>query len=266
MNPLALLLLLAFPAAPAPQDPPPPAPEPSPEAVRAAVEGLERAFSEGQPGERLRAIEAAAGLAAPEVAAAIGRGLRDAEAEVRAAAVDALRYMPHPAALDELHALLRKDRELRKRDKELAQVYLAIGQHASPGSLALLADGPLDSIHEHSTRARILAMGRVRDPQAVAELVSLMNKAGRGRRGPDFRNDFRLALWALTGSDEGTTYEAWQRWWNDNKRDLTLPEGVAETPRELAARWRMTWRSPGERGEGPAGGRGQGRRRGGGGD
>ncbi len=228
------------------QDPPPP-PEPSPERVKTALERLGQAFREGQPGERLRAIQEAASLADPEVIRAIANGIADEETTVRLASLEALRFQRHPAALEELHAAFRKNRVPEKEDKERAELILAIGQHASPSSLDLLSGGSLDSLHEHSTRARILALGRIRTPRSAAELMSLMNKAGRGPHGQQqFRGDFRLALWALTGTDEGVGIEGWQRWWNDHKQSLDLPDRPPEKPRELALRWRLTWMSPAE--------------------
>ncbi len=241
-----LLLVLAAPAALG-QDPPP-APPPTPERIEAAVQNLERAFLQGELGERLRAIEEAADLADPKVIRALAQGLGDREGPVRLAAVEALRFQHHPAALAELHAALEKERIPKVEDKELAELILAIGQHASASSFELLAGRPLDSLHEHSNRARILALGRIRTPASVSELIALMNKAGRGARGhTQFQGDFRLALWALTGTDEGIGIAGWQRWWNDHKHALELPDELAEKPRQLALRWRVTWITPAER-------------------
>jgi hypothetical protein len=245
MTQLLALALLAL--APAAQDPTPP-PAPPPEQVQAAVEALEEAFSQGEAGERVRAIEAGAGIAAAEVVQAIARGLDDKEASVRTAALSALRYQAHPSALEALHAAYRKAARKKIEDKELAELILAIGQHASASSFELLSGGALDRTREHSTRARIRALGRVRDPRAVEELIALMNKAGRGRGGAGglFERDFRLSLWALTGTDEGAARESWMRWWNDHKRTLTLPEEIAVEPRQLAVQWRALWSESGK--------------------
>jgi len=259
-----LTLLLALLPAPRPQDPAPTPPAPAPEVVEAAVEGLEKAFAKGEAGERVRAIEAAAEVADAKVVDLLARGLDDKELEVRSAALEALRFQEHPSAVDALNKCLRKKGHQKIDDKELAALILAVGQHGSATSLGLLSGGALDRTREHSTRARIQALGHVRDPRSVEELIALMNKAGGGRGGAGslFDRDFRLSLWALTGTDEGGARESWMRWWNDNKHTLELPDEPAETPRALAVQWRAMWATPRERqrerhkdGNGPGRGR-----------
>jgi HEAT repeat protein len=250
-----LALVLTLLAAPPAQDPKPPPPPPAPEAVRSAVEALERAFSKGESGERVRAIEAAAELADESVVGQIARGLDDKEPGVRQAAVKALRFQSHPKAIEPLNAALKKQVRREIPDQELAALITAVGQHASRSSLELLAGGTLERTHEHSTRARILALGRIRDPEAVAELIALMNKAGQGQAGAGnlYDRDFRLALWALTGRDEGAARESWMRWWNDNKRTLEIAPEPALEPRPLALQWRRLWARPRAQDEGPPG-------------
>jgi hypothetical protein len=197
----------------------------------------------------VRAIEGAASLGDARVIAAVARGLEDRDAAVRTAAVAALRYQPHPEALERLHAALRKAPRSPDEDRRVSELVAAVGQHASPSSLALLSEGGLDRTRSHTTRARIQALGRVRDARAVEELIALMNKAGGGPLGGGalFDADLRLSLWALTGVDEGPARESWMRWWNDHKRDFAVaPEPPAE-PRALAARWRALWETPAEK-------------------
>lgn len=243
-----LLALAPLLAAPAFQDETPP-PGPDPERVAAALASLETALKRGEAGERVRAIEDAADLADGEVVGWIARGLGDKQPSVRDAAVRALRYQGHPAALEALEKALRKAPRSPDEDEAVAELVLAVGQHASPGSLALLADGGLDRTRSHTTRARIQALGRIRDPRAVEELVSLMNRAGNGRLGggAQFDGDLRLALWALTGTDEGPARESWMRWWNDHKREFSVAPEPPEEPRTLATRWKALWETPAER-------------------
>lgn len=241
---LALALALPAPA----QDP---APEPpAKELVRTLADALEHAFAKGEAGERLRAIEAARDVPDEGLVSLIARGLKDEEVEVREVALEALRFSAHPRAVDELHRALEKAKPFdEKHDEARARLVLAIGQHASPSSLKLLARGSLDAVRKHTTQARIQALGRIRTREAVEELIGLMNKSGRGARGSAsrFEGDLRLSLWALTGTDEGRAREDWQRWWNAHKRDPVLAEELAEEPRQLAVRWRRLWATPEER-------------------
>lgn len=249
---IALLPLLAPPQGDGAR--PPPAPDAA--RVEAALAQLESAWKLGEAGERVRAIEAAAELGDARVIGAIARGLDESEPSVREAAVTALRYQPHPEALERLHRALRKAPRSADEDQRVAELLLAVGQHGSPSSLELLADGALDRTREHSTRARIRSLGRVRDPAAVEALIALMNKAGAGARGGGlFEADFRLALWSLSGSDQGLARESWMRWWNDHKRGFAVTPEPAEEPRALAQRWRALWETPAERAA-----RGEGRR------
>ena len=132
------------------QDPTPP-PGPPPEQVARAVETLEQAFARGEAGERVRAIEAGAALASAEVVRQIARGLEDEDAHVRAAALGALRFQEHPSALEALHAAYKKAARKKPDDKELGELILAIGQHASRSSLGA-ALRPAPSTAPASTR------------------------------------------------------------------------------------------------------------------
>lgn len=249
MNPTILLVtLLSLAAAPQDSGGAAAAP-PDPAAVAAALESLEAAWKSDAAGERVRAIEGAAALGETRVIAAVARGLEDRDPAVRAAAVGALRHQPHPEALERLHAALRKAPRSPDEDRRVSELVAAVGQHASPTSLALLSEGGLDRTRAHTTRARIQALGRVRDARAVEELIALMNKAGGGPLGggAQFDADLRLSLWALTGVDEGPARESWMRWWNDHKRDFAVAPQPPTEPRALAARWRTLWETPAER-------------------
>lgn len=216
---------------------------PDPARVKAAVTELKAAFAGTEAGPRLRAIEAAAPLADGDVVVLIGRGLDDKDVNVQKAAIEALRFNEHKKALDELHA--RAKVKAAKEDlTTYATLIRAIGQHGSPTSIDVLNDNPWSTPDAQVLQAKILSLGRIRSKEAVKALTDLMEVAGVNKIEP-FMKDFRLALWALTGADQGESRDLWFKWYRDNKDKLTVSPTPAAEPKELARRWSRYWARPG---------------------
>lgn len=235
------LLLAASLLAPAAQDDDPRPPDPK--VVEAALEDLEQAFRSKEVEERVGAIRRHASLADAEVIEAIARAFRDREAEVYLAAVEALRWQEHPAALEELHGAyvrLMKTKQLREQEELYLGVVKAIGQHGDPSSIRYLGDFNLSEATYRILQARILGLGNVHDPAAVEALFAMMRKAGRGRVQP-YMDDFRMALMRLTGVDRGRSQDGWTRWYNDSRKDLELPEEPEVLPQDMERRWAAYW-------------------------
>jgi len=224
----ALALLL-------PQDTPPSEAE-----VTAAVERLETAFEKGKSPERISAIRESASVLDPGVVDWIDRGLRDRDPEVQAAAIEALRFMDFPAALDALHACYKRDRKLVKHEELGGALLKAIGQHGSPSSIPILSDDPFSTQNHKAIQARILGLGNIRDEQSVEELMGLMKKVGRQKAQP-YMGEFRLALMHLTGVDQGKSLDLWIKWWNGAKKDLELPAQPPLLPKQEQMRWDYYW-------------------------
>lgn len=236
--PLALgaLAMLGAPAAAAPlQDSPP-----TEEEVAEAVEQLELAFKKGKSPERIAAIGASSDVLHVDVVERIDKGLRDKDPEVQAAAIEALRFMDFPAALESLHACYKRDRKLMKHEELSGALLKAIGQHGSKTSIAVLSDDPFSSRNHKAIQARILGLGNIRDPESVEELMGLMKKVGRHKAQP-YMGEFRLALMALTGVDQGKSVDLWIKWWNDAKRDLVVGEVAPKLPQKDQNRWDYYW-------------------------
>jgi hypothetical protein len=258
--PFLAALLLAATAA----QTPPPAGTPA-ERARAAVAELEQAFAKADAGPRLRAIESAAEVPGADVARGIARGLGDRDLAVQRAAIDALRFHPDPRAFEEL--LARAKTKAARADATLYALLLrAVGQHGDPRAIELLSENPWSAPDAQVIQARILGLGRIRTPAALDALQGLLQIAGPLKTQP-FMKDFRLALWSLTGTDQGESQELWLRWLRANKKTAIAKEAPAE-PRELARRWTATWAKPdaaadregrGDSGEGRRQGRGEGR-------
>lgn len=240
--PLLLAFLAPFAAPDRSSDKPGKPPAPAPERVQAAVAELDAAFAKPDAGPRIRAIEGAAGVADAKVARGVGRGLADPDVAVQKAAIEALRFLPHERALDELVARARV--KAAQDDPSLhAALLRAIGQHGDPRSIELLADNALSASDAQVIQARILGLGRIRTKAALEELTNLMEKVGPLRIQP-FMKDFRLALWSISGVDQGESRELWLRWYRENKAKLAIPPEPRAEPRELARRWESYWAAP----------------------
>ena len=219
---------------------------PSKELVASTVDALQTAYKSKEATRMAEAIEAAREVLHADVIKLVAKALKDKAVEVQNAAIDALRWMDHPDALKALVGHWKKSKELR-RDPERAPTLLkAIGQHASPSSIKLLADNVFENPARKVVQARILGLGRVRDAKAVDTLIDLLAKqgAGRGGRGggnTGAMNDFRTALTVLTGRDLGRDQNAWRRWWNDNEKGFKVSAELPKLPRDIEGIWKRYW-------------------------
>jgi hypothetical protein len=231
---LTATLLLAPPPQEQKVDPP------DPKRVEQAVTELEQAFKKGDAEARTAAIARNAEVLDADVVAWIERGLRDKTDAVRQGAIEALRYMDHPDALEALESTYRRDRKLRKDPEAFAALLRAIGQHGSPSSIELLADDVWSVQDQGVVRARLYSLGHIRDPRSVRALLGEMKAAGRQRIQPHME-DFRLALMVLTGADQGASQDLWIKWWNDHKDGLEVAPEEPALPKRQAQSWAYYW-------------------------
>jgi hypothetical protein len=231
---LSAVLCLAIPARAAQQPPP------SPDEVKAAVAELTEAFTKGKSPERIEALTKGSRVVDARVIEWVAKGLDDKDLKVREAAVEALRFMPHPDSLAALHALARRDKKLEKEPELLAKLYKAIGQHGNADSIELLADNPFGALDHKVIEARVLGLGNIRDPRSVEQLIALMRVAGRHKLQP-FMATFRLALMRLTGVDQGLSQDLWMGWWNEHKDKLEVAKVAPPMPKDLQLRWDYYW-------------------------
>jgi len=215
-------------------------PGPAPEVVEATVAELRVAFRDGAKEDKVHALERAGDVVAPAVIAEVGRGFRDEEREVQAATIQALRWMDHPDALDALQKNARGNRKLQKDEELYPALLKAVGQHADPDSIRVLADKPFDSPFHQATRARILGLGRIRTRASLEALLDIMKSASEKKVAPHMPS-FRLSLMILTGTDQGPTSAQWLRWWSANKKDYEVSPERRELPRSIQRSWTEYW-------------------------
>ncbi|MCC6408367.1 MAG: HEAT repeat domain-containing protein [Planctomycetes bacterium] len=234
-NPLLAFVLVAPFALQAPTAKPP-----SAETVKATVAKLETAFKTGKTAERTEAIREASAVLDADVVKWIAKGLSTDDAVVCAGALDALGTMQHPDALAALTDAWTRDRELRKHDELGGRALKAIARHRSPKSIALLADDPFESSNHAAIQARILGLANIREKESVERLIAMMRLVGQNRIGT-YMDEFRLALFVLTGHDEGRAAQLWFDWWNEHKKDFAVAKELPELPRLDRMRWNAYW-------------------------
>ena len=213
-------------------DAPDPA-RPDPARVERALTELEQAFKDGEAEDRARAISACRDLPDAEIVKWVEKGLRRKETEVRDAAIETLRFLEHPDALKALESTCRRDKKLRKEPEAFAALLRAIGQHGNPSSIEILLTDDVWAVQDRNVvRARLYALGHIRDERSVHALMGEMKSAGRVRLQP-FMNDFQLALMVLTGDDQGQSQDLWMKWWNENKKKLEISPEEPEAAQAL---------------------------------
>lgn len=243
MPELAVALLVCLPA-PALAQEEAPYEEPDPKVVEKALADLEEAFDDKEltAEGRAQAIQLNAYIPHEDLIEFFADTLKDwKELEPRQAAVEALRYSPHPDALEALHTRWKRDKKKLKKEPELAAAVLrAMAQHGKEESIDYLADDLFSIKTRAAVRARILGLGHVRAERSVEELMGIMKSARRNSI-QNYMTDFRVSLMVLTGADHGLGQNEWIAWWNDNKKTFEVREKPHLLPKKEQYAWDRYW-------------------------
>jgi len=212
----------------------------SPEAVKAAVTEIEKALAGKDPAVKVEALKKNSAIVDTKTIDAIAKGLREKEQEVKLAAIEALRFMPHPESRKSLEHWMHSERSLKDQYEVYAAALRAVGQFGAKESIELLVEDLWTAPDNSVMKARLLSLGRIRDRAAVEKLMDLLKSAGQNKVEP-FMDDFRLSLMALTGVDQGKSRDLWTRWWQDNKDKFTMAKVEPELPKVDSYRWKSYW-------------------------
>lgn len=244
---LPVLLALPLPAQDPPADEAPPQGESAEQQAaeeltpEQAVELLEAALKSEELDLIFIAVRDAGHVADKKVAKLLGEVAEFDDPEVRLEGLKALRYNEHEECLDELLKLKREEEILE--DEVLAEAYyMALGQKRDKKAIKILADGLVTTNRrDKATRARILALGRIRDEESVEELMSLL-VSGRARRAHPHMLEIHTALTVLTGAQVKPRQDDWIAWWNDHGDDLEITkQEQALSTRKARAEWMKLW-------------------------
>jgi HEAT repeat protein len=238
------LILSAFLLA-TPQEGAPQPVAPTPEQIAEVRDALDQAYRSDDPERIQAALDAAREVPDRVVVRKVLKALGDKRSEVRLAAITSLRWLTHPDALTALHKLAR-ERKTIKDPATMAAVLRAIGQHASPSSVAILARSPFEPDDHACRRTRVLALGRIRTRTSLEALLGILaqtNPRGDARIKPHMR-EVRLSLMILTGLDRGSSPALWEEWWRDNRKTFEISPEPPLLPRDLRLLWDGFWGLP----------------------
>jgi HEAT repeat protein len=152
---------------------------------------------------RAAALEGLREARGPRVEPAVAALLKDPEPAVREAAAETLATLPDAAAVPALMGALNdKSREVRE------QAAYGLGardaKEAVPALLTLAAD-PDGDVREVAANV----LGRLKDKRAVEPLIAML-----GDPEPATRKAALSALRAITGQKLGADAVAWEKWWS----------------------------------------------------
>ncbi|MFT5285120.1 MAG: HEAT repeat protein [Planctomycetota bacterium] len=211
----------------------------TPQQIETAITNLRAAYAQKDESVLIEAL-AANRFPDSKVVALLSKGLGSKVQAVRQAALEALRWTPHKHSLRALHKECKRNSKLRSDEVLGPLLFKAIGQHGDSSSIPLLADQLYSVENRDIVRARILALGHIRDRKAVEALIDLQRAGKPGDFARAARN-FRISLARLTSVDRGESAERWRTWWSDNKAKFEIPEKPPLLPKDLQRTWDSFW-------------------------
>lgn len=224
-----------------------------------AAKELKAAFKDKKDDNTLAVLDAVGRIPSKLVTKELGAGLKHQSQEVVLATLEALRRNPDPTAVTVL-VKQRKNKTILD-DAKAAEAYAyAMGQKADKKCLKPLTDDLVASSKMPSEvlKAKISALGRIRDVDAIEAILdySKTGAVGGRRRGgvKNIMKEAQRSLIVLTGTDQGTSQQAWQDWWSDNRKSFKVSEKEwslenARTQRQWDNLWKTDEEKESEREE-----------------
>lgn len=220
-----------------------------------AAKELKAAFKDKKDDITLAVLDAVGRIPSKLVTKELGAGLKHQSQAVILGTLEALRHNPDPTAIDVL-VKQRKNKAILD-DAKAAEAYaFALGQKADRKCLKPLTDDLVASSKMPSEvlKAKVSALGRIRHVDAIEAILdfSRTGVAGGRQRGgvKNMMREAQRSLIVLTGSDQGTSQQAWHDWWSDAKRGFKMSEHAwplenARTQRQ----WDNLWKTDAEKEE-----------------
>jgi len=228
---LSLALLIS------PQESPP---TPSPERVAEVVKNIEQTLKRGTDDERVRLLTRASDVPSKEVAQVLKSSLKSKSPKVVSAAIQGLRWMQHPAALEALQKAYASNKALRKDVVLRLSMLKAIGQHGHVSSIKLLSHEIYASKNVDLIKVRIFGLGMIRHADSLKALFKLMN-SNAPHTVQNSMGALRYSLMFLTGVDKGPKRESWVKWWRDNRKVFKMAPLSKAIPRRNLDYWARYW-------------------------
>ena len=214
-----------------------------------ALEKLKIAEKAGIETVLLESIEEFADIKDKKVIAEIATHLKHKSENIRYAALKALRFNEDPESLSRL-LKFSKDKRLKTDTNYHVEYIYALGQKADKKAAKIIKDDLVMSsaVDQKILAAKVLALGRIREIDSIETLMGFTVSGGRRggarKRGGTvpMRQEVQTSLAVLTGVELGNNAQAWNDWWNDNKRGFKISskEGTISNAR-LDRRWKALW-------------------------
>ncbi|MFT7517815.1 MAG: HEAT repeat protein [Myxococcota bacterium] len=195
------------------------------------------------------AIEVCANVQDKKVITELAKLLKHKSADVRLAALEALRFNEHDECFSRL-LKFGKDKRLKQDPEFLTEYIYALGQKADKKAEKFITDDLVmtGAVDKEVLIAKIYALGRIRQVDSIETLLQFGQSAtrGGGRRGggrtPKLRIEIQTSLAVLTGVELGDQLLDWTSWWSDNKRKFKMSKtegGISDG--KLQAKWQSLW-------------------------
>lgn len=144
---------------------------------------------------------------------------KDKESKVRGAAALALGQHRDTDVVPEICAAMDACREM---PEAMEGICIALGQLGDKRAIKPLASDLWKTKTPAVIYCRIAALGKIRDKQAIEELLDLFYVAGPLTMAP-YASAIGKALKELTGQGYGSDREGWKEWWRKNKDTFQFP-------------------------------------------
>ncbi|MDQ7779103.1 MAG: HEAT repeat domain-containing protein, partial [Planctomycetota bacterium] len=207
---------------PAETEQPPPELKPTPQQVDQALKDFDSKYRTQIAEDRVLAVETLIGVKDPRVTKTLCNVLKgDRETTVQIAALKVLVQHKDPNAVPVLTSIFDDCKE----DKITLAIEIcqALGAFADPRAVKSLSSD-LWRINERNViRARIQALGEIRDKSSIDALIRMMWSKHRKNGMVQF-DAIRDALKKLTHLDFGGNRTDWQNWWSKNKNSFQVPK------------------------------------------
>ena len=236
MLPLMLSLLLLG----APQDPPKPPEPPSPERVEQALEELEESLEHGSVEEQVRRLTEASEVPCKEMALQLRKSLKSKSPKLVAAALQGLRWMRHPSALEVLHKAHASEKSLLRDASQHLALIKSIAQHGDKSSIRLLSQEIFAHKDGKIVQAHIYGLGMIRHKDSLEALFKLMS-SNAPKKVQQHMVLLRTSLMMLTGEDKGPRMEEWQDWWREQEKGFEMQPRSKLIPRKILDHWTRYW-------------------------
>jgi len=204
------------------------------------VDQLAEAFQVGNASARASALGRAGRIPDQKVLQLSTQALKDPVARVRLAAIEGLRFNPHPLATRVLRMTLEEGKYPDPDGHTQAALVRGLCQKADPSTLPLLNKLRIDPRNRELTRAYVRGLGRLRHRGALAALVSFME----GLEASNlclYMSDIRTSLVVLTGTDRGLEAAAWSQWFDQFGSKMQINPFDPKLPELMTVDWYGYW-------------------------